>query len=95
MIFDRYFDFSTISVTRTKWSGDQETRYCFMGSTPLPRPSNWTTCISIEQVCRTSNEFFAKRLVETVKVGAGKIFSATCNENVLLVPHGGINVDSL
>ena len=44
---------------------------------------------------RELNEFLAKRIVETVLVGAGKIFIATCNENVLVVPNGGINVDSL
>ena len=44
---------------------------------------------------RELNEFLAKRYVETVLVGAGKIFIATCNENVLVIPNGGINVDSL
>ena len=37
MVFDRYIEF-TKSVTRTKRSGDQGTRYRVMGNTPLPGP---------------------------------------------------------
>ena len=44
---------------------------------------------------RELNEFLAKRIDESVLFGAGKIFIATCNENVLVVPNGGINLDSL
>ena len=93
MGFDRYFEFSTKSVTRTKRSGDQRTRYRVVGTTPLP--GNWTTFLKSVVNKRELNQFLAKRIVETVLVGAGKIFIATCNENVLAVPNGGINVDSL
>ena len=92
MVFDRNFEF-TKSVTRTKRSGDQGTRYRVVGNTPLP--GNWTTFLKSVENKRELNEFLAKRIVETVLVGAGKIFIATCNENVLVVPNGGINVDSL
>ena len=44
MVFDRYFEFSTKSVTRTKRNGDQGTRYRVMANTPLP--GNWTTYCS-------------------------------------------------
>ena len=71
MVFDRYFESSTKSVTRTKRNGDQGTRYRVMANTPLP--GNWTTYCSR---CRD-------------------IFIATCNEYLLVVPNGGINVDSL
>ena len=37
MVFDRYIEF-TKSVTRTKRSGDQGTRYRVVGNTPLPGP---------------------------------------------------------
>ena len=78
MVFDRYLDFNTKSVTRTKRSGDQGTRYCVLGNTPLP--SNWTTFQKSVENKRELNEFLAKCLVGTVQVGAGKIFIATCNE---------------
>ena len=71
MVFDRYFEFSTKYVTRTKRNGDQGTRCCVMANTPLP--GNWTT-----YCCRCR-----------------KIFIAIYNENLLVVPNGGINVDSL
>ena len=79
-VFDRYFEFSTKSVTRTKRSGDQGTRYRVVGNTPLP--GNWTTFLKSVENKRELSKFFAKRIVETVLVGAGKIFIATCNENV-------------
>ena len=93
MVFDRYIDFSTKSVTKTKRSGDQGTIYCVLGNTPLP--SNCTIFLKNVETKRELNEFLAKRLVETAQVGAGKIFIATCNENVLVVPYGSIDVDSL
>ena len=93
MVFDRNFEFSTKSVTRIKRSGDQGTRYRVVGNTPLP--GNWTTFLKSVENKRELNEFLAKRIVETVLVGAGKIFIATCNENILVVPNGDINVDSL
>ena len=92
MVFDRYFEF-TKSVTRTKQSGNQGTRYRVVGNTPLP--GNWTTILKSVENKRELNEFLAKPTVETVLVGAGKICIATCNENVLVVPNVGINVDSL
>ena len=95
MVFDRYFDFSTESVARTRRGGDQGTRYCVLGNTPLPRPCNWTTFLKSAENKRELNEFLAKRLFETVQVGAKKIFIATCNENVLVVPNGGVNVGFL
>ena len=70
MVFDRYFEFSTKSVTRTKWSGDQGTRYRVVGNTPLP--GNWTTFLKSVENKRELNEFLAKSIVETVLVGAGK-----------------------
>ena len=81
------------SVLRTKRSGDKGTRYRVEGNTPLP--GNSTTFLKSVENKREHNEFLAKRYVETVLVGAGKIFIATCNENVLAIPNGGINVDSL
>ena len=54
-----------------------------------------TTFLKSAENKRELNEFLAKRLVETVQVGAGKIFTATCYENVLVVPNGSIDVDSL
>ena len=81
------------SVLRTKRSGDQGRRYRVEGNTPLP--GNSTTFLKSVENKREHNEFLAKRYVETVLVGAGKIFIATCNENVLAIPNGGINVDSL
>ena len=80
-------------MTRTKRSGDQGTRYRVVGNTPLP--GNWTTFLKSVENKRELNEFLAKCLVGTVQVGAGKIFNATCNENVLVVPNGGINVEYL
>ena len=70
MVFDRYFDFSTKSVTSTKQSGNQGTRYRVVGNTPLP--GNWTTFLkSVEKKRELNrNEFLAKRLVETS--GQGK-----------------------
>ena len=69
------------SVLRTKRSGDQGTRYRVEGNTP--QPGNSTTFLKSVENKREHNEFLAKRYVETVQVGAGKIFIATCNENVL------------
>ena len=86
MVFDRYFEFRTKSVTRTKRSGDQGTRYRVVGNPPLSK--NWTTFLKSVENKWELNEFLAKRIVETVLVGAGKIFIATCNENVLVVPNG-------
>ena len=64
-----------------------------MSNTALP--GNWTTFLINVENKRELNQFLAKRIVETVLVGAGKIFIATCNENVLVVPNEGINVNSL
>ena len=88
MVFDRYFEFSTKSVTRTKRSDNQGTRYRVVGTTPLP--VNWTTFLKSVENKRELNQFLAKRIVETVLVGAaaGKLFITTCNENVLGVPNG-------
>ena len=80
-------------MTRTKRSGDQGTRYNVVGNTPFA--GNWTTFLKSVENKRELNEFLAKRLIETVLVGAGKLFIATCNKKVLVVPNGGINVDSL
>ena len=82
MVFDRYFEFS-----------DQGTRYRVVGNTPLP--GNWTTFLKSVENKRELNQFHVKRIVETVLVGAGKIFIITCNENVLVVPNADINVDSM
>ena len=64
MVFDRYFEFSTKSVTRTKRNGDQGTRYRVMANTPLP--GNWTTFLKTSENKRELNKFLAKRIVETV-----------------------------
>ena len=64
MVFDRYYEFSTKSVSRTKRSGDQGTTYCVLGITLLP--SNWTTFLKSVENKRELKEFLAKRLVETI-----------------------------
>ena len=64
MVFDRYFEFSSKSVTRTKRNGDQGTRYRVMANTPLP--GNWTTFLKTSENKRELNQFVAKRIVETV-----------------------------
>ena len=64
MVFDRYFEFSTKSVTRTKRNGDQGTRYHVMANTPLP--GNWTTFLKTSENKRELKKFLAKRIVETV-----------------------------
>ena len=62
MVFDRYFEFSTKSVTRTKRSGDQGTRYRVVGNTPLP--GNWTTFLKSVENKRELNEFLQNALLK-------------------------------
>ena len=73
MVFDRYFEFSTKSVTRTKRSGDQGTRYHVLGNTSLP--GNWTTFLKRVENKRELNEFLLflqNALLKQFKSAQGK-----------------------
>ena len=69
MVFDRYFEFSTKSVTKTKRNGDQDMENeisCFTVMANTPLPGSWTTFLKTSENKRELNKFLAKRIVETV-----------------------------
>ena len=86
MVFDRYFEFSTKSVTKTKRSGDQGTRYRVVGNTPLH--GNWTTFLKSVDNKRELYEFLTRRIVETVLVAQGKYLLQLAMKTYRCYPMG-------
>ena len=68
-------------------------RYHVQENTPLP--TSWEEFLKNTENKKEFNQFLAQKLKEAITLDEGKLFIATHNENVLIVPEGVISVDLL